>query len=66
MRSSDDDAFRQAVTAIDAGNVEQLQRLLEAEPSLATDRLETTPKWLRTQVGDAAQKPIAARCTGAR
>ena len=54
MRSSDDDAFRQAVTAIDAGNVEQLQRLLEAEPSLATDRLTETPDWLRSQVGDAA------------
>lgn len=50
----EDDPFYQAVTAIDAGDVERLQRLLDAHPSLVTDRLQGAPEWLRQQVGDAA------------
>jgi peptide-methionine (S)-S-oxide reductase len=49
-----DERFYEAVTAIDAGDIERLQRLLDAYPSLATDRLEGTPEWLKRQVGDAA------------
>jgi peptide-methionine (S)-S-oxide reductase len=48
------DPFYQAVTAIDAGDVDRLQRLLDAYPSLAADRLDEAPEWLKRQVGDAA------------
>src|SRR6185503_13827449 len=48
------DAFHQAVTAIDAGDVDGLQLLLAAHPRLVSDRLEGSPEWLRLQLGDAA------------
>ncbi len=48
------DAFYQAVTAIDAGDVDRLQLLLAAHPRLVSDRLDGSPEWLRRQLGDAA------------
>lgn len=47
------DAFHQAVTAIDAGDVDRLQLLLAAHPRLVSDRLDGSREWLRPQVGDA-------------
>jgi hypothetical protein len=49
------DAFCQAVAAIDAGEVEQLERLLAANPQLVADRLDGSPEWLRRQLGGAAE-----------
>jgi hypothetical protein len=48
----EDDAYYQAVAAIDAGDVERLQLLLAAHPRLLTDRLDGSPEWLRLQLGD--------------
>jgi hypothetical protein len=48
------DAFYQAVTAIDAGDVDRLQLLLATHPRLVSDRLEGSPEWLQLQLGDAA------------
>jgi Ankyrin repeats (3 copies) len=49
-----DAAFHQAVSAIDAGDVDRLKLLLAAHPRLVTDRLDGPPEWLRLQLGDAA------------
>jgi peptide-methionine (S)-S-oxide reductase len=48
-----DAIFCQAVTAIDAGDVTELQRQLVAHPNLACDRLDSPGAWLRDKVGDA-------------
>ena len=48
------DVWLEAVAAIDAGDVERLRARLDAHPQLATDRLESSPDWLRAQLGDAA------------
>jgi len=48
------DEFYQAVAAIDAGDIPALQRLIDANPRLVSERLETPGVWLRKQVGDAA------------
>jgi len=48
-----DDRFREAVKAIDAGDVARLERLLHAHPGLARERLEAPGAWLRDRVGDA-------------
>lgn len=48
------DPFRAAVAAIDDGDVEALGALLDAHPELAMERLNTTPDWLRDEVGPAA------------
>jgi len=48
-----DDLFRQAVGAIDAGDLATLSRLLADHPRLAHERLTTPGPWLRDQVGDA-------------
>jgi ankyrin repeat protein len=48
-----DDRFRRAVAAIDAGDVAELERLLESDPGLACERLETPGAWLRDKVGRA-------------
>jgi hypothetical protein len=48
-----DDYFRSAVAAIDAGDVDQLSRLLAANPRLACERLQTPGPWLRDKVGAA-------------
>jgi hypothetical protein len=53
MTNALDERFREAITAIDAGDVETLDRLLAAHPELACQRLDTPGAWLRAQVGDA-------------
>jgi peptide-methionine (S)-S-oxide reductase len=55
---SDDDAaldscFRDAVAAIDAGDVEALRREIAANPSIVRERLEAPGAWLRDTVGQA-------------
>ena len=48
-----DGLFRQAVAAIDAGDVPALERLLEAHPELVRERLTAPGEWLRSQIGGA-------------
>jgi peptide-methionine (S)-S-oxide reductase len=48
-----DELFREAVAAIDAGDVPTLERLLRQHPELASARLESPGAWLRDQVGNA-------------
>ena len=48
-----DDLFQQAVSAIDAGDVAALERLLGAHPELVRDRLGKPGRWLRDKVGRA-------------
>jgi peptide-methionine (S)-S-oxide reductase len=48
-----DALFREAVSAIDAGDVAALERLLTTHPRLATERLDSPGAWLRDKVGDA-------------
>src|SRR5262245_11333689 len=48
-----DGLFRQAVAAIDAGDVATLERLLEEHPSLVRERLTAPGDWLRAQIGAA-------------
>jgi len=56
-----DALFRQAVSAIDAGDVTSLERLLATHPELTHERLESPGTWLREKVGGALdgffQKP---------
>jgi peptide-methionine (S)-S-oxide reductase len=48
-----DALFREAVTALDAGDVNTLERRLHAHPELARERLASPGAWLRDKVGDA-------------
>ena len=48
-----DSLFRQAVTAIDEGDVVSLERLLAQHPRLVRDRLKSPGAWLRDQIGGA-------------
>src|SRR5262245_33206533 len=48
-----DSLFRQALSAMDAGDVATLGRLLTAHPRLARDRLTAPGSWLRDKVGGA-------------
>src|SRR2546427_4203076 len=48
-----DSLFRDAVSAIDAGDVAELERLLTAHPELARERLQSPGGWLRDKVGGA-------------
>jgi peptide-methionine (S)-S-oxide reductase len=48
-----DERFREAVGALDAGDVGELERLLAAHPSLVRERLEAPGDWLREVVGGA-------------
>ncbi len=48
-----DRRFRDAVAAIDAGDVRALEQLLAADPALANARLEAPGNWLREKVGHA-------------
>ena len=48
-----DSLFREAVSAIDAGDVAELERLLTAHPELARERLQSPGRWLRDKVGGA-------------
>jgi hypothetical protein len=47
--------FREAVSAIDAGDVSTLERLLTAHPELVNERLESPGAWLREKVGEALE-----------
>jgi len=48
-----DSLFHEAVSAIDAGDVSALERLLAAHPRLVRDRLDSPGAWLRDKVGNA-------------
>jgi hypothetical protein len=48
-----DSLFREAVSAIDAGDVPALEQLLIARPELLRERLESSGEWLRDKVGGA-------------
>ena len=48
-----DAVFRDAVAAIDAGDVAALEGTLTAHPELVRERLESPGAWLRDVVGDA-------------
>ena len=50
----ENEPYYQAVTAIDAGDVNRLQLLLATHPQLVSDRLDDSPEWLRRQLGGAA------------
>lgn len=50
-----DDLFRDAVAAIDAGDAAALERLLEANPRLVHERLESPGAWLRDKAGGALE-----------
>ena len=56
-----DELFRSAVSAVDAGDIDALERLVVAHPELACRRLDAPGDWLRAKVGDALdgffQKP---------
>ena len=51
-----DALFQQAVSAIDAGDVTALDRLLRAHPQLVRDRLDAPGDWLRDTVGKALER----------
>jgi peptide-methionine (S)-S-oxide reductase len=48
-----DESFRAAVSAIDAGDVARLQRLIATNPALVRERLKSPGSWLRDAVGRA-------------
>src|SRR5207248_20992 len=48
-----DSLFREAVSAIDVGDVAALEGLLAAHPRLVRERLEAPGAWLRDKVGNA-------------
>ncbi len=50
-----DSLFREAVSAIDAGDVTTLEWLLAAHPRLVCDRLDSPGAWLRDKVGNALE-----------
>jgi peptide-methionine (S)-S-oxide reductase len=54
-----DDLFRDAVRAIDAGDVAELDALLTKHPRLACERLEAPGAWLRDKVGKALDEFFA-------
>lgn len=54
-----DDRFREAVRAIDAGDVATLAALLEAHPDLVRERLDAPGPWLRDVVGNALDRFFA-------
>jgi peptide-methionine (S)-S-oxide reductase len=53
MSTALDARFREAVTAIDTGDVAKLERLVAADPTLLRERLESPGAWLRDTVGGA-------------
>lgn len=48
-----DSLFRDALSAIDAGDLAALERLLSQHPGLAFQRLKAPGVWLRSQIGQA-------------
>ena len=48
-----DGCFREAVAVMDAGNIERLEQLITATPSLVRERLALPGAWLRDKVGRA-------------
>src|SRR5689334_6463787 len=48
-----DASFREAVSAMDSGDIATLERLIAANPALARERLESPGAWLRDTVGKA-------------
>jgi peptide-methionine (S)-S-oxide reductase len=46
--------FREAVEAIDSGDIASLERLFTATPSLVRERLASPGAWLRDKIGGAA------------
>jgi hypothetical protein len=56
------DLFRAAVSAVDAGDIGELERLRSAHPGLAWEHLDPPPAWLRDQIGDAADSFFARPC----
>jgi hypothetical protein len=56
-----DELFHVGVSAIDGGDINELELLLTAHPRLACERLDSPGAWLRDKVGDAIdgffQKP---------
>jgi hypothetical protein len=59
MVSDLDSLFHETVTAIDAGDLPTLERLLVEHPRLLSDRLEAPGPWLRDKVGDALNRFFA-------
>lgn len=55
MTTTFDASFREAVAAVDSGDVPKLRRLLTAEPMLTRERLESPGDWLKAQIGDALE-----------
>ena len=53
MSDALDPLFREAVAAIDRGDVKTLEGLVRASPAIARERLEKPGAWLRKEVGDA-------------
>ena len=53
MATSLDESFRAAVSAIDAGDLATLERLVAANPALVRERLKSSGPWLRDAVGRA-------------
>ena len=54
-----DTLFHEAVTAIDAGDLTTLERLIAEHPQLLRDRLDAPGSWLRDKVGDALNRFFA-------
>ena len=48
-----DTLFRRGVSAIDAGDVSELEHLVAVDPRLVRERLNTPGAWLRDKVGSA-------------
>jgi peptide-methionine (S)-S-oxide reductase len=53
LDTSLDSRFREAVEAMDAGDVARLERLVAADPALVRERLTAPGAWLREKVGRA-------------
>jgi len=53
MTETLDSLFREAVAAIDAGDVARIDRLTREHPLLVRERLQSPGRWLRDQVGGA-------------
>ncbi|HEV8358332.1 MAG TPA: ankyrin repeat domain-containing protein [Gemmatimonadales bacterium] len=51
-----DRLFREAVSAIDAGDISTLQGLLAQHPRLVQERLKSPGAWLRAQIGEALDR----------